>query len=67
MPYDHQFGLFIQDEKGPLWRGFFTDLDAARKAAEELARKENSEFFVFNFKNFTEVARSFPARSKLSA
>ena len=67
MPYDHQFGLFMQDEKGPLWRGFFTDLEAARKAAEELATREHCEFFVFNFKNFTEVARAFPAQTKLSA
>lgn len=67
MPYDHQFGLFIQDEKGPLWRGFFADLDAAKQTAQELANRENREFFVFNFKNFTEVARSFPPRPKLSA
>ena len=62
MPHDHQFGLFIQDGKGPLWRGFFTDLDEARQKAERLANEEGAEFFVFNFKNFSEVARFFPDR-----
>jgi hypothetical protein len=67
MPNDHQFGLFVEDEKGHLWRGFFDDLEAAKKSGQELANKERLEFFVFNFKDFTEVARVFPARPKPSA
>ena len=67
MPHDHQFGLFVEDEKGHLWRGFFDDLEAAKSSAQELANKEGFEFFVFNFRHFSEVARCFPARPKQSA
>ena len=37
MPYDPEFGLFIQDEDGALWRGFFADLDEAKRTAQKLA------------------------------
>lgn len=57
MPHENQFGLFIQGDKGPLYWGFFDDLEAAKKAAQEGADKEGLEFFVFSFKDFTEVAR----------
>ena len=67
MPNDHQFGLFVDDEKGKMWRGFFDDLEAAKKSGQELANKERLEFFVFNFKDFTEVARCFPARPRRDA
>jgi len=36
MPYDPEFGLFIQDEDGALWRGFFADLDEAKRTAQKL-------------------------------
>lgn len=64
MPYDHQFAVFAKMERGPLWSGFFTDLEAAKKSADKLARKEGFEFFVFSFKDFSEVARYFPIRPK---
>lgn len=56
----HSFGLFMEDEKGPLWRGFFDNLTRAKKAARELAEREGLEFFVFSFQDYTEVTRAFP-------
>ena len=60
MPYDPEFGLFIQEQDGALWRGFFADLDEAKRTAQKLANEERFEFFVFSLKDFTEVARAFP-------
>ncbi len=60
MPYEHLFGLFIQDEEGPLLRDFYTDLDEAKRKAQELATNEGFEFFVFDFKDSSEIARFLP-------
>ena len=60
MPHDHPFGLFVQTDKGPLWRRFFSDVEEARRTGQALANKESIEFFVFSFKDFTEIARFFP-------
>jgi hypothetical protein len=62
MPHEPEFGLFLQDKEGPLCRGFFTDLDEAKRTAQKLASEEGLEFFVFNFKNYKEVVRAFPVR-----
>jgi hypothetical protein len=67
MAHEPEFGLFIEDEKGPLWRGFFADLDEAKRTAQKLANKERFEFFVFSLKDFTEVARAFPVRLQRGA
>ena len=66
MPHDHQFGLFIQDDKGPLYRGFYTDLEDAKRKAQELADKEGYEFFIYNFKGFIEIARFYPQKRNLA-
>jgi hypothetical protein len=67
MPYDPEFGLFLQEQDGALWRGFFSDLDEAKRAAQRLANEERFEFFVFSLKDFTEVARAFPVGLKPGA
>lgn len=67
MRQDHRFGVFVEDEKGHLWRGFFDDLEAAKSSAQELANQEGLEFFVFDFRDFSEVARFFPARPRRTA
>jgi hypothetical protein len=58
------FGLFLQDGKGPLWRESFADLDEARRKAEEVARTEGLECFVYNLKTYTEVVRFSPRSQK---
>ena len=58
------FGLFIQDGKGPLWRESFTDLDTASRRAEDVARTESLECFVYNFKTYSEVVRFRPRSQK---
>jgi hypothetical protein len=64
MPYDQQFGVFREDEQGPLWNGSFTHLDEAKQKARTLAESEGCEFFIYNFQDFTEIARFFPSRPK---
>lgn len=64
MASEDQFGLFSQDEHGPLWRGFFNDLDEAKRKAQELADLEGLEFFIYNLKSLSEIARFFPSRHK---
>ena len=62
MPNDNKFGLFEDDGKGPLWRGFFAGLDEAKRRAQQLADEKGHEFFVFCLTQYSEVARSFPSR-----
>jgi hypothetical protein len=54
------FGVFAQEKDGPLWRGSAATLEEARAKAEQLAIEEDKEFFVFSFKDASEVARCFP-------
>ncbi|MGH9377960.1 MAG: hypothetical protein ACRD1I_04095 [Terriglobia bacterium] len=67
MPHEAQFCLFVQHDKGPLWRGFFNDLDEAKRKAQELADREGFEFFIYNLQSSTEIARFFPSRPKPDA
>jgi hypothetical protein len=62
MASDHQFGLFQDDEGGPLWMASFADLDEAKRNARKLAEEERQEFFVRRFEDHSEVARVFPTR-----
>jgi hypothetical protein len=57
---EDEFAVFSQDEKGPLWRQCFLDLESAKRKAQELAIEEGLEFFVFSLKDSSEVARFFP-------
>jgi hypothetical protein len=47
-----------------LCRGIFSDLDAAKRKTQELANEEGFEFFIYNLKDGSEIARFFSARSK---
>lgn len=69
MPCDDHFGLFKDDREsdGPLWRAFFEDLGEAKLQAQKYADDEGSEFFIYNFKNYSEIARMFPTRRTLKA
>lgn len=63
MASDHQFGVFLDDRKGPMWREYFQDIEMARNYAQKSADEEASEFFIYSFQNFSEVGRKFPTRS----
>lgn len=67
MPRDYQFGLFLDDGEGPVWRGSFSDLDVAKRHAQKFADEERHEFFVYRFEDYSEVARLFPSRRKARA
>ena len=53
--------MFLHDDEGPIYWGFYSEFEAAKKAAREAADKEGSEFFVFSFSHFIEAARFKPA------
>lgn len=67
MSRENQFGLFSQDEKGPLWRAFFSDLEDAKRKAQKLADLEGLEFFIYDFELDGEVARFYPRRREPGA
>ena len=62
LPDNPEFALFVHEEKGPFWRGFYSDLEEAKRRAQELANEEGFEFFIFRFKDKSEIARFFPAK-----
>jgi hypothetical protein len=55
-----EFGVFSRGDRGLTWRESAHDLDAARSRAQQLATEEEKEFFVFSFRDATEVARFCP-------
>ena len=59
-----QFGLFQDDEKGPMWRASFSDLKKATLQAQKSADNEQVEFFVYSFRTFTEIARVAPTQPR---
>jgi len=65
--YDDQFGLFLDDHDGPMWRGSFAELDEAKRHGQKFADDEEQEFFVYSFRNSSEVARLFPSRRMTQA
>jgi len=54
------YGIFVDDERGPVWKAFFADLDGAKERAQQIAIENGVEAFVFSFKDSSEVARFFP-------
>lgn len=57
---DHPFALFIQDQKGPLFRGYCDDLQEGSRQAQELADEEGFPFFIFCFRDSKNVATFEP-------
>ena len=66
MQQDQNFAVFVQDERGPLWRQSFPDAETARTKAKQLALDEGLECFVFSFVNCSEVARFFPQNKAMN-
>jgi hypothetical protein len=64
---EDQFGLFQDDHDGPLWRASFAELDEAKRRGQEFADDEGREFFVYCFRNYSEVARLLPSRRMTQA
>lgn len=63
-PVTLDFGVFVQDGKGPVFREFFADREQAKRKAEELAKTEGVDCFVYSFKTYTEVVRFRPPARK---
>jgi hypothetical protein len=64
---DLRFGVFQDDNSGPLWRASLGDIEEAKRLAQKLAASDRLEFFVYSFETYSEVARSFPYGGQTSA
>ena len=64
MSEDDQFSVYAKEERGPVWRGVYSELERAKFRAQELATQEGVEFFVFSLNDSSEVARFFPKPAK---
>jgi hypothetical protein len=64
MPQDHPFALFVEDRKGPLFRGYCDDLREANCKAQELADHEGFPFVVFSFTQARQLGRFEPRPHK---
>jgi hypothetical protein len=60
-----QYGVFQEDRKGPMWRGFFADLENAKTTAQKLADDDRVVFFIYCFKRYIEVGRFRPTERRL--
>lgn len=62
MQCDHQFGVFREHPGAPVWKGFYNDLEEAKRAAQQLANAEDAEFYVGQLHEFSVIARFFPSK-----
>ena len=67
MPHDNQFGLFIHDDQGPLYRGFYNDLDVCKREAQHLADQDGFPYFIVNFKTMVRIATFKPEHGAAAA
>jgi hypothetical protein len=64
MPKLEEFDVFMEDEKGPIWKGYFNNLEHAKRKAQELADREGCPCFVYSVESSKEIARCQPSRRK---
>jgi hypothetical protein len=62
MPSSEKLGLFEDDGKSPICRMLSSDLDEAKKHAQQLADSTGHEFFVFCFTSYVKLVRLFPSK-----
>ena len=61
MPQEEPFAVFAESERHyPLLKGFFSNLDEARRHARNISQDQRQDCFVYSFVKFTEVARFRP-------
>ena len=60
-----QFAIFQEDREGPMWHGYFSDLENAKVTAQRLADQDRVVFFIYCFKRYVEVGRFRPAERRL--
>lgn len=65
-PMLETFMLFIQDEKGPMYRAGLNDLAEAKRLGREIAETEKVECFIYSFKEYREVERFYPPSQRVS-
>ena len=59
----HLYGIFSQDEEGPLLRAFSYNLEEAKQKAQSLSEKERLVCLVFDLRRFVQMARITPTTS----
>ena len=59
---DQPFALFVEDEKGPMFREFCSDMGEARRKAQDMADREGFPVLIFSFIETRQVGRFKPKR-----
>jgi hypothetical protein len=62
MSQDHQYGLFVEDDEGLVFREYCTDLESAKRRGQRLADMEGMPSMIYTIKDYRELARFSPTR-----
>lgn len=54
------FVLFVEDDRGPLFREYLEDLEEGKRTAQELADREGFPFFIFSLNEARRLCRFEP-------
>ena len=60
MPDDREFGVFIEDDEGPVFKEYCGELEEAKRRGQRLADMEGLPAVVFAIKGYAELARFSP-------
>lgn len=63
MAADREFGVFVEDDEGPVLKEYCNDLDEAKRRGQRLADVEGLPAVIFTIKGYREVARFAPYSS----
>jgi hypothetical protein len=66
MPDGHEFGVFMEDDEGPVFKEYCGELEEAKRRGQRVADIEGTPTVLFTIKGYTEIARFSPC-SPLSA
>jgi len=67
MSQDHQYGLFLEDDEGLVFREYCTDLESAKRRGQHLANMEGVPSLIYTIKGYKELARFSPAPDRSPA
>lgn len=60
MPQEYEFGLFVEDDEGPVLRECCADLEQAERRCQQLADIEGLPSLIFTLGSYKEIARFTP-------
>jgi hypothetical protein len=56
------YWIFIEDDRGPMWKAEFASLDEAKRKAEELSASEGDVVFIYCLNTCREILRFVPPK-----